>query len=527
MVFSKEDLISDLSVFAENAPIKIKAKKAGAPIIFRFNQPQIELHATMERQLKEIGKCRILILKARQIGFSTYIGARNFWKSSTKQGTDVFILTHRADATKELFNKVKLMHNNVNPEYRATTSYSNTSELIFSKLNSSYSVGTSKSGDVGRSKTIHLCHLSECSYYASSSDEIKTGLLQTISNEPGTEIVMETTARGRDSFFYDLWMKTQDGDGDYINIFFPWFSNHKYKTELPIEIAEDFSFNEEEEELVKRYNLSKEQIYWRRQETNFMGKSLFQREYPATPEEAFSISNLGLFDMEKALGCQNKDISPGGDFGKTILSCDPARKGDRTVITIRKGRYFNDELIIYKEMDETNLSLILDELATKNNVEEINVDASFGSTACDLLKYKGHGNVNAVHFSEPASDILYLNKRAEMYGRLAFWINRGDCRIPTYGTLYKFPGDSYPETISGEEVLRDLGMIPDFLPSDAGKLKIRPKELIIKEFRKSPDIVDAMALSFYNENPKSHEINKLVPNSVQAVHNYVRRKTTR
>ena len=120
-------------------------------------------------------------------------------------------------------------------------------------------------------------------------------------------------------------------------------------------------------------------------------------------------------------------------------------------------------------------------------VREFNIDSSYGSATCDLLKANNFTGVNEVFFGEKASNQeIYINKRAEMYDRLSYFINRGKCRIP-----------------KGKEVLEDLAMIPEIITApSSGRLQVESKDKIRKAHNnKSPDIVDAMALTFYIEDP--------------------------
>ena len=80
-------------------------------------------------------------------------------------GTKVFILTHLDDATKNLYKLVHRYHDNMPEPMKATTGASNSSELVFSTLDSGYAIGTAGSGSVGRSDTIQLLHGSEVGFW--------------------------------------------------------------------------------------------------------------------------------------------------------------------------------------------------------------------------------------------------------------------------------------------------------------------------------------------------------------------------
>src|SRR5688572_28403685 len=78
--------------------LKIRTK-TGAVESFKFNKAQKYIHKELEKQLLYTGKIRALVLKGRQQGCSSYVGARFYHKTTHHRGTQCFILTHALDAT--------------------------------------------------------------------------------------------------------------------------------------------------------------------------------------------------------------------------------------------------------------------------------------------------------------------------------------------------------------------------------------------------------------------------------------------
>src|SRR5574338_1426139 len=100
-----EDQLDTLRDFRKFAPVFLNIRtKSGEPKLFKFNRAQEYLHRRLEEQKAAIGKVRAVILKGRQQGCSTYIQARYFHKVITQAGKKAFILTHEAEATKNLFD---------------------------------------------------------------------------------------------------------------------------------------------------------------------------------------------------------------------------------------------------------------------------------------------------------------------------------------------------------------------------------------------------------------------------------------
>lgn len=133
---------------------KIK-NKVGQVVPLILNQAQSYVHEALERQKRETGKVRALVLKGRQQGISTYIGERFYHQSST-QGKSAFIVAHEDKATKNLFEMVKRYqaHNPLAPTIKA----SNAQELLFDRLDCGYKLATAGTDDVGRSNTAQLIH---------------------------------------------------------------------------------------------------------------------------------------------------------------------------------------------------------------------------------------------------------------------------------------------------------------------------------------------------------------------------------
>lgn len=166
-------LKNDLPHYA-NKCLKIRTK-SGKINPFLFNKAQKHIHAKLEYQLQTTGKVRALVLKGRQQGCSTYVGARYYHKVTHRFGTQAFILTHALDATQNLYKMAKRFYENTPLLVKPNVATSNAKELIFGVLDSGYKLGTAENKAVGRSATIQLLHgcLSEDSLIVLSNGSIK------------------------------------------------------------------------------------------------------------------------------------------------------------------------------------------------------------------------------------------------------------------------------------------------------------------------------------------------------------------
>ena len=136
-------LNGDLEYFA--AETLRSARKPGLEP-FVFNEAQRKLHAMLEDQKKKTGRVRAIILKARQLGISTYISARYFPQTIRTPGIRTFILGHEKPASTNLYQLVRRFHDNLPEEMKPAVGVSNSEELNFSQIDSGYLVSRRQSG---------------------------------------------------------------------------------------------------------------------------------------------------------------------------------------------------------------------------------------------------------------------------------------------------------------------------------------------------------------------------------------------
>lgn len=287
--------------------LKIRTK-SGSMVNFKLNSSQKRLNDKIN-ELKRDGKpVRIIILKARQMGFSTLTEGRIFFETATTKLTNSFIIAHKEEASTNLFNMSKLFYEELPLLLRPMKKASNAKELIFENptpnleekqkapgLRSKIKIDTAKNLDAGRSSTIHNLHASEVAFW-DNAETVMLGLMQAIPNTPNTMAVIESTANGVGGYFYDMWQKAKRGENDFVAMFFPWYEHDEYRMEVP----KDFTLTDEEKELKALYNLTDDQLVWRRWAIrNNCGGDVeqFKQEYPSNDEEAFMTSGRPRFNI--------------------------------------------------------------------------------------------------------------------------------------------------------------------------------------------------------------------------------------
>lgn len=287
-------LYEDFEYYAANA-LKIRTKDQKiAPFV--LNRGQRKLLDVIERQLRERGFVRVIILKGRQMGVSTMIQGFLYWWVSQRRAQRAIVLAHEAPASANLFAMTKRFHDTVPPLLRPNTRYSSKKELDFDLLDSSYRVLTAGGDAIARSETASAAHLSETAFWPKSSAAGNySGLMDTIPNVPGTVVFNESTADGMSGIFYDQWKAAATGAGIFEGVFLPWFWDPGYVLPIP----EGVVWTPEEDRLRGLYGpdgLSDGHLMFRRSKITEKTLDLFKQEYPCNADEAFLTSGRPVFD---------------------------------------------------------------------------------------------------------------------------------------------------------------------------------------------------------------------------------------
>jgi len=480
-------LKTDFDYYSKNCLfIKTKSGKT-EPLV--LNKAQRFIHERIEKQRRETGKVRALVLKGRQQGCSTYLEGRFTHKTTFNKGLQAFILTHEDDATKNIFSMAKRYYDNLPPFVKPEIKASNDKSLHYSKLDSGYRVGTAGNKSVGRSMTNQLFHGSEVAFWPNAQEHAK-GILQTVADEDGTEIVLESTANGVGGFYHEQWKMAEAGLSEYQAIFVPWFWQDEYRKELP----NDFSLSTEELKLKDHYKIDDEQIYWRRIKITdlsaggFDGAKAFKQEYPMNAAEAFQVSGgEGLIGADAVVRARKASVNPSGML---IVGVDPSRGGDRFSVIKRMGRKaYGKENYTGSQCDKLGKNVaickkVLDTVCpiAGKKPDMMFIDSGGGADIVDRLHELGYEDrVKAISFgSTPLNPEWYTNKRNEMWGEMGLWFNDENLEVD-------IPDD--------DAIQADLCASPYDRDSLDRKVLWR-KEKIKEKLGFSPDDGDALALTF-------------------------------
>ena len=481
-------LKDNFEYYARNCLV-IKTKSHGnQPLV--LNKAQQYIHKCVEMQLERTGKVRAILLKGRQQGGSTYVEGRFVWKATHTKSIDIYILTHEDKATQNIFNMSKRYVDYL-PEYiKPSQGKANANELTFNKLESGFRVGTAGNKSVGRSMTNHLFHGSEVAFWPNAAEHAK-GILQTVPDEAGTEIIYESTANGLNNFFHQQWKLAEAGLSEYIPIFVPWYWQDEYRKEFEGSLSK----TDDEAELARLYKLDDQQIYWRRMKIIELstdgqdGDLSFKQEYPMNAAEAFQVTGVNGLITPAIVERARKTVIA-APSGALVVGVDPSRGGDRFSIIKRCGRKaYGKESYVGTEIDTLGKAVskciaVLDTvcLVAGKKPDMMFIDAGGGSDLVDRLHELGYRDrVKAIFFGgSPLDDKKYTNRRNEMWGLLNLWL-RDESLTPD------IPDD--------DSLHADLCASPYDLDVDNRKI-LWQKKKIKEKFGFSPDEGDALALTF-------------------------------
>lgn len=308
---SKQKIMASLDDFSKFATEYLRIKtKDGRILPFSMNEAQMRLASLIFNEMIKGQPVRIIILKARQMGFSTLTEAVIYYLSSLQEAKNAFIVSQDSSASENLYDMFRLFYDHI-PEYiKPMRKRNNARRLTFENpsikedervkkpgLKSKITVQSAENKVLARSETIHYLHASELAFWpASKKQKHLTALFAALAKEPGTLGIIESTANGMEDY-KTMWDAAVSGENDYTPLFFPWFEMPSYRMKVPA----DFEPTEEELELKQRFNIDDEQLQWRRftirNDCNGDVKQ-FRQEYPSVPEEAFLLSGDGIFDNE-------------------------------------------------------------------------------------------------------------------------------------------------------------------------------------------------------------------------------------
>ncbi len=339
----------------------IRPKRGGenAPLI--LNRAQRKLVGRFE-EMRTAGKpIRVILLKARQWGGSTVIQLYMVWLQLTRKlGLNSLIVAHQNAATEEIRSMMKRVVDSypsslLNVDFEAaekglltTGDNSPTPTKIrrrkkdddsdgddgagksplkaigrsgnawhLPQRNCDFKLGTAERPDSARGGSYSLIHLSEVGIWKSTEGkkpgEIVVSTTSGVLFEPDTFIALESTAKGKGTYFHKEYVAACEGKSQWSPVFVPWFEIEQYSlaVEDPERFARDLFTNRENDDHDERSasgrylwglwesGASLEAINWYvKERLKYDSASSMASEYPSDDLEAFASSGSPVFDLD-------------------------------------------------------------------------------------------------------------------------------------------------------------------------------------------------------------------------------------
>lgn len=250
---------------------------------------------------------RNIILKARQLGFTTLIAIYFLDCALFRNNVRAGVIAQTDDIAKSLFrDKVKFAYDNLPLALRQAMPLQrdSASELLFAHNNSSIKVSTSMRGS-----TLQYLHVSEfgkiCAKFPDRAAEVLTGSIPAVA--PNGVVFIESTAEGREGAFFEMSEKARKvkesgaklSTKDYKFNFYPWWGALEYRLSLDNAIItqKDHDYFDLIEAKMSCKIDDNQRSWWcATRDNDFSGQSeRMWQEYPSTPEEAFQRSTEGCY----------------------------------------------------------------------------------------------------------------------------------------------------------------------------------------------------------------------------------------
>jgi hypothetical protein len=280
--------------------------KEDGPKLLRLNFAQRRFwEDVIVRSRKERRPIRAIVLKARQLGFSTLIQALHYFWCDQHPNRFAMTISYDEPSSKELFQKahyVDAMHWAAREKGRASAN-----AIAFKPPhNSTFYVGTAGSANTGRGYMIQHLHCSELPMWP-NPEEVITAVHQAVPSAPFTSIIWESTAKGAYGLFYDKWSAAVDSDSGFIPFFAPWHWDKQYTHEFASDDHRRLflrQLSKEDRQYMDAHKLTPEQMKWRawKIDEGFSGDARqFKQEFPASAGEAFLTSGSPVFNPERVM----------------------------------------------------------------------------------------------------------------------------------------------------------------------------------------------------------------------------------
>lgn len=306
--------ISDRRYFMENYYV-IRDERGRLRTLYPFFSHQDIIAETVEDEWRRKGCCRLIILKPRQAGSTTWNAALIFHSTIFVPNTFSLVMAQDDAVSGEIYQRIIDAYHNLpwwmRPEY---LSKQQGRQVIFQRSDEHQ-----RSVDPGLGSTLHISNAQKSTGVAIGRT-IKNILASEVSRWPDAQVwtadikpslnapdmlgIIESTAYGRSGLYYNLWRAAEDGKSIWRALFIPVYKVRKYS--LPVYKSDDFVLTDDEKQL--RRNVKQKENFiiplgffkWRRNEiietiNATRSDETHLESYPVTARGAFISSGFCAF----------------------------------------------------------------------------------------------------------------------------------------------------------------------------------------------------------------------------------------
>lgn len=261
---------------------------------------------------------RDIVVKSRQVGFSTIVEALIAHKTFTMPYQNSSIIAHDEDTAMNLFTTFQRFYENLPQDKKPKSDWRSGLRMRFPALDSYIYIDGANSDHLGLGRSLSNAHLSEVAkWHPSKAELLFTEISQTVPE--GGYLVMESTPHGRAGLFYKLYQAAKKGDIPYKAFFYPWWWDSTcHRSPKP-----GFVLTPQEKELKRfvtmtdKMELTDEQIAFRREKISEIGERYFE-EYPENDIDCWLSTDISVFDAV-AIRRYMQKTEPGREEGSLTV----------------------------------------------------------------------------------------------------------------------------------------------------------------------------------------------------------------
>jgi hypothetical protein len=461
-IYGETEQCLDLRYYLENYHC-IQDENGNWKSFYPWFEYQEILYEAIEEELAANGQCKIIVVKPRQSGISTWTAAAVFHRTITMPHSYSMIVGQNGDTSEHLYNmSINAYHALpwwIRPEFLYKTKGD---EIVFQReddaersvnpgLGSILKCSNAmKMSGVAIGRSLRSLHGSEVSRWP--DDGMFEADIKPSMNARDTFAILESTGFGRQGFFYEHWRGSVEGDTGYRAVFIPVYRSKKYYLPFnrrnPVKneaLSNAFTLRDDEEKFNSRvekeehFSIPKE--FWNFHRIGMLAakrgqaKAGFIESYPLTPAQAFQASGICAFDRESLEEQEMKYICKPIFAGEISLAFD-----NKTPNTDMIREVMDDEILPKRKGDRPSARLHIWELPEVGETYYVGSDSALGVYGGDYSVASvfrcGQGSASDTQVAEwwghcPPEEFARINCA------LGYWYNGAEV-----ATEYQGPGIS-------------------------------------------------------------------------------------